>query len=300
MKIIIGAAPEVWASALKELLGPAGVDVHRYEQEKPLSKGEELLLIYTRPGYAVEAAIEAKEEIQPVIDVWTGEAKDFLDFLRRNRGKVKIVHGPTIFQYPKEFGEFCNKHFGISVSPDMLGPAEEPRAESPTAGVIAAQAVAASFELTDLAGELEASAIPLGHKPPSYVPDWASAYEELRGSTDSQPLKELEEENELLLLQLHQVQEELESYYLEAKELRDGASSMDTDELMSYAVMLEHQYSKLLKSRTWKLMAPVREATRLIKSLLRGKRVPRNRLPKRPHVLSDEPVGGRYGKRTRV
>jgi hypothetical protein len=329
MKIVIGAAPEAWVRALEEALGPSVADVHRYEQGKPLPTDEELLLIYTGPCYALEAAIEAKHEIESVIDGWTREAKDFLDFFRRNRGKVKIVNGPAILKHPKEFGEFCTGQFGISVPLDLLESAEAPRAKRPTAGVIAAQAAAASVELTDLTGELEASSIPLGQEPPRYTPEWRKACEEIHHLVEkkqevkekleekaahleeikpecekqTERIKELEEENELLLLQLHQVQEELESYYLEAKELREqrgGASSTDMDELLSYAVMLEHQYSKLLKSRTWKLMAPVREATRLIKSMLRGRRVPRNRLPKRPKVLADEPVGGRYGKRTRV
>ncbi len=38
-------------------------------------------------------------------------------------------------------------------------------------------------------------------------------------------LKEMEEENELLLLQLHQVQEELENYYLRNQELEKGQST---------------------------------------------------------------------------
>ena len=69
------------------------------------------------------------------------------------------------------------------------------------------------------------------------------------------------------------------------------------DELLSYAVKLEYDYIKLLRSRTWKVMAPVREVGRTVKSLLRGKRVPRNRLPKRPSALADEPIGGRHGNR---
>lgn len=120
------------------------------------------------------------------------------------------------------------------------------------------------------------------------------------GEREKFALKELEEENALLLLQLHQVQEELEGYYLETKENPGGISSIDMDELLSYSVMLEHHYTRLLKSRSWKLMAPLREAGRLVKSVLRGKRIPRNRLPNRPRILAGEPVGGLYGKRTRV
>jgi hypothetical protein len=299
MKIIIGAAPEKWTQALEELLKPAGLDLSRYRGEGALPKEEPFLLVYSRPEYMIEAAAAAGGEIHAAIDAWVGEAREFLRCFRQDRVRVGLVHGPSIFEAPHKFCDLCEKraHTPVELAIERV---TAPEADTSIAGVFAAQVVSGSVDVKDLAGELEAASSPLTQDPPRYVPDWGAAYEEIRDIKNTQPLKELEEENELLLLQLHQVQEELESYYLEAMELRGGASSMDTDELLSYAVMLEHQYSKLLKSRTWKLMAPVREVMRLVKSILRRKRVPRNRLPKRPGVLADEPVGGRFGKRTRI
>ena len=43
--------------------------------------------------------------------------------------------------------------------------------------------------------------------------------------TTDEKIKDLEEENELLLLQLHQVQEELEVYFLKCKELEGGVTN---------------------------------------------------------------------------
>jgi hypothetical protein len=42
-------------------------------------------------------------------------------------------------------------------------------------------------------------------------------------------LKDMEEENELLLLQLHQVQEELESYFLKCQDLRRVGALLRAD-----------------------------------------------------------------------
>ena len=47
-------------------------------------------------------------------------------------------------------------------------------------------------------------------------------------------LKDLEEENELLLLQLHQVQEELEVHFLKCKELEGGASQENANSGKQY------------------------------------------------------------------
>lgn len=379
MKIVLGAMPEVWADTLEKVLEPFGTEVHRFSQGSEIPQNEEVLLVYSRPEYAIEAAIVERNDIHEALEDWKQEAEALLQFFRRNRRQADMVHGPCVFDLSQEFCEFLDRRFHISISPADIAAVKRPEVDKTVFQVIAAQAVVASTELTDFVGELEASSQPIGSGPPLYLPQWTEAYlelhelekdkkqmliqlhqvqeelerhyleaKELRGQRDEQkndlekmtterdqnaqkvkvletelekksveigklskeldklkqeniqPNKELEEENELLLFQLHQVQEKLEIYYLEVKELQGCASSMDMDELLSYAVMLEHQYTKLLKSRSWKLMAPIREAGRLLKSLLRRKRVPRNRLPKRPKVLDSEPVGGRYGKRTRV
>lgn len=312
MKIVIGATAESWMKVLTDVLSQADIDVSQYAQsEKSLSE-DALLLMYSRPEYAIEEAITAGGDIQSAIESWNREAGEMLKLFRHNRKRVHIIHGPSVFDRWDEFYDFVHKTFGMAKPAVDVHTIDLPDSDNEMARVLAKQTAASSLELTDLAGELEASSVLVGQDPPRYTVDWENAYDEFRTlesqandqeNRNEQNIKEIEEENELLLLQLHQVQEELEAYYLEAKDLREqrgGASSMYLDELLTYTVKLEHEYTKLLKSRTWKVMAPVREVSRLVKSLVRGKRVPRNRLPKRPGVMSDEPVGGRYGKRTIV
>ncbi|MFP4421491.1 MAG: hypothetical protein ACLFRG_13200 [Desulfococcaceae bacterium] len=343
MKILIGATPASWWGRVSEGLSASGL-VASALVDHGSALSEATLLVYSRPEYAVEAAVADGGSVEEAAEAWTRDARMILELFRRNRSRVTVVHGPTLIAFPERFTGWAREAIGLTL-------ASPPRASEPVSGtdslarVIAAQAVAASSELRDLAGELEACAVPFTDEPPGYEASWAEGCAELsfmrlrtqelvqrieavqtekhraldevrercaeleaaqksandRAERDGH-VKELEEENELLLLQLHQVQEELESYYLEAKELRERqgqASARDQDELTGYALMLEHLYLKLLRSRTWKVLAPVREVSRLLKSLLRGKRMPRNRLPNRPAALGDEPVGGFYGKRTK-
>lgn len=72
--------------------------------------------------------------------------------------------------------------------------------------------------------------------------------------------------------------------------------------LQTYASEIESRYRSVLASRTWRVMAPVREMMRLAKGFLRGKRIPRSSMPKWPasnlketeHLLTGI-IGGAQG-----
>lgn len=83
-------------------------------------------------------------------------------------------------------------------------------------------------------------------------------------------LEELKEENELLLLQLHQVQEELESYYLTNLDLEKKASKQSKLEkenrvLQQRAQVLSQKIDNMRHSKSWKLTKPLRGFTKLFK-----------------------------------
>lgn len=332
MKAVLGATPDALAERIRGGLAVAGMETVALESDSPLPSGS-CLLIYSRPEYTVEAAVESGASVDEALEAWSHDAHRIVDLFRRNRPRVTVVHGPSLLSKPDAFDRWAQETLGRSLSVREPSPASTAHAAA-LHGLLAAQRVSASPELRDLTGELEACAVPLDGEPPEFPVRWEDAYRELQAARatarevqaaektardlqqaldtatkrqkehevrDGQ-IRELEEENELLLLQLHQVQEELESYYLEARELREKhghATARDEDELTGYALMLEHLYLKLLRSRTWKLLAPLREVSRLLKSVIRRKRMPRNRLPDRPALLHDEPIGGFYGRRTR-
>lgn len=87
--------------------------------------------------------------------------------------------------------------------------------------------------------------------------------------------REIQEENDEILLQLHKVQELLEHEYLAR------------DEIVTFALTLEKRYEGVLKSKSWAVMKPIRLLGRGLRRLFRGRRVPRNALPKRPASIAE-------------
>lgn len=362
-----------------------------------------VLFLYSRPEYVLQHAITYDEDIEVQIGAWEQTARVMLKSFKKHRDRTVLVHGPTALSLPKEFTALCRDRLELDLPDDLVFARSAAALEksSTLSKTVAAQWAAASHELREISGELEACAVPLGDAPPEFFSSAREAAREYQVlnerileleqakvslenlQQDSRQLKdaeeenellllqlhqvqeelesyyleaanrkellaennrelekrqqendallaklhtaetslaekqkslvdvkkqetqtvsqvhELEEENELLLMQLHQVQEELESYYLEAKSLREKNSSITTyemTELAEYAKQLEKKYIMLLKSRSWKIMAPTREIGRLIKSVVRRKRVPRNRFPKRPEIM-DRIVGERPAKR---
>lgn len=102
---------------------------------------------------------------------------------------------------------------------------------------------------------------------------------EKKANATEQARSELAQENELLLLQLHQVQEELEIYHMKLKAANDKLRNAE-NEIRSYGQQLRSSKAKLesmerkLKfrerrirymeeSRSWKITAPLRNAIKL-------------------------------------
>ena len=91
-----------------------------------------------------------------------------------------------------------------------------------------------------------------------------------QGSDMEHEIKDLQEENELLLLQLHQVQEELESYYLRNLELENrGDYRPAFSEANSRR--LQHRYKLMRESTSWRITAPMRV---IVRKLLRKSPAP--------------------------
>jgi hypothetical protein len=88
-------------------------------------------------------------------------------------------------------------------------------------------------------------------------------------------IRQQAEENELLLLQLHQVQEELESYFLKAQDTHQGLESFERQNaaLESQLISLQQQNAELISARDHQstrvdeLQQQIDHKTRLIKDL---------------------------------
>lgn len=72
---------------------------------------------------------------------------------------------------------------------------------------------------------------------------------------------------------------------------RNHRLSKDLEETAKYALTLQGKIQALLKSRTWRMMAPIREMSRLAKGVIRRQRVPRTELPEAPPALRRDKGG---------
>ncbi|MFW5880469.1 MAG: hypothetical protein ACOCU9_02435 [Spirochaetota bacterium] len=334
MKVLIGRTVAAHTDPIATTLTASGVDAADYGtdlsaladhlQREP---DDRCLLCYSRPEYAVARAMILGEDVAAAVDQWTEQARAVADLYVQNRANCILVDCLNASARPKQFATLMKSRLGVSINGDQttaLCPTPEPL---PTYAVLAAQWPANSQSVSELAGQLEACADPLGDGGPEYTSPPDKSYAVYKNVlSDNGTLgnnKELEEENELLILQLHQVQEELERYYLDTIDLKEDLAKAQEQletatarlprlesettrlqrdlttirsekdslhaqarELAKYALAMEKMADHFLRSTSWKVTVPIRVIGRFIKRVLRRKRVSRSRFPERPHAMT--------------
>src|SRR6056297_1864303 len=105
MKIVLGAMPAVWVDTLEKVLEPSGTEVQRYSQGSEIPDNDEILLVYSRPEYAIEAAIVDEKNIHEAIEGWIQEAEVLLQYFRQNRRRTSMLHGPCVFDLSQKVCE---------------------------------------------------------------------------------------------------------------------------------------------------------------------------------------------------
>lgn len=287
-----GGAPTVVpvGSALTETLLAAWV-AQRHDVQT--------ILFHTAPEKAMAVAMEQGVEPTAALHQWEITAAQLLQVHRRNRVRSRVINVDRALSAPSEFLRVCRQHLGLglasvseSASPDVpAGPSRQ----DPVYELIAAQMVAQSDEALDLARELDASALPMGHRSEPGHADCLRAYEAInsvreelageraaRESAESRA-QELKQENEEMLAQLHQVQEELEAYFIRARDEekkwkaaekrlkeRDSKAKEFFQAKKTQQARAEHYRNRLAavhKSTSWKVTTPLR----VIKRLLTGR-----------------------------
>ena len=216
--------PLLEAAGLSE---PARAEAAHEEVEARLREADTpaALLFCTRPESLLIEAMEQDGDPAARLDAWLDSARTLLQAYRRNRRSAVIVDVDEALAAPDAFLDACARRFSLAVPETTPAPAQaegEASTPDPVHALIAAQWAAASSDVAPLLEELEASRTPLAASSIQPATDSATAwqtYRELCGrAADESCVQDLQEENELLLLQLHQVQEELETYYLEAQD----------------------------------------------------------------------------------
>lgn len=295
MKIIVAGTPQARSEEIAELLSGAdgegpeieslGTEFNAEDLSRRLQTEKDLaaVLLYALPEYVAEAAVARDGDVDEALAAWRRAAEGILSVREKAESRTVVLNGQSVTESPETIVPLVSERLGLAlaVREDAGGmvASQQRNEHAPLQAILAAESVQASVELANAARSLEAATIPVSDEPIEFTTDWRAA---------QKAYQQLIEQKDLRERQLSQVQEALERYYLEAKELRDdcgGGSSDDVDELAAYALQLERQYMRLLHSRSWKLLAPIREGGRLVKGILRRKRVPRNRLPRRPRLL---------------
>ena len=295
MKIIVSGTPRARSEHIAALLSSVAgiseeieclgvpVDAESVFRRIDEEHGLAVLLLYVPPEGVVEAAIAEHGDVDDALSFWSSTAKRLLQIQQRVGARSVVLEGQRAANSPQAALALVSKRFELDLRVEEVALRPAARADGddpdPLRAALAAQRIRESAEVWQLGHALKSAQCELPGADSDRASDWRAAlvfYQRLLADKDSGDRR------------LDQVQEALERYYLEAKELRDdcgGAHSSQVQDLVRYALELERDYMKLLRSRTWKAMAPLREAGRLVKRIVRRRPVPRNRLPSRPDLL---------------
>lgn len=227
----------------------------------------QVLLVYDRPEVSVAKAVGEGEGPTESLKKWQNQVEAILNAYRSERRKVHLVSAEQIAQNPVSFADAIKKHIGLDGS-NRLPPCEYQLDKSlEIYQLVGHQMVLQTDRARKLAEEFEASSIPLGERFDSPVFDCERIFRSVKpGVIAEDSLTDLENENELLLIQLHQVQEELESYYLENQE--EAIRSQKLEDLLKEKERELWQYIRTLhqlrQSRSWRITKPLRVMTKLL------------------------------------
>jgi hypothetical protein len=236
------------------------------------SERTQALYTYARPEYAVAQAMADGAAPEDALREWQAAINKMLAEFRPKRRHSLLVEATSAL-----------RQAGAPVpgqptrTPAASAKALETTGDiSPMHLALATLAVYQTSDIRDLLGELAASTAPLPgwDKPPQLdlqliqqsLRTTRQAHEALEAelTTTQAQLKDHQEENELLLLQLHQVQEELERYYLRNLELEQKTKSKQPGEEEQSIRSLERRIHLIEHSTSWRLTTPLRLLTRIL------------------------------------
>ncbi|QAU35534.1 hypothetical protein [Janthinobacterium sp. 17J80-10] len=234
---------------------------------KTFDKQTRFILVYSSPEAAVGSMLENREAPPDNIDAeiasWVSLNAEILRFYHRNRERCTLVNATAVMQAPASLIEQVRADFGLHALPADFAP--EQNQFSAVTGCLAKALVEDYSEAAALYQELESAAdlslsqaaTPAATAQQAWqdyinlrkqLANLAQAQQHQTGQLDGLQAEyaalkkakqghkltsaELAKENELLLLQLHQVQEELESNFKKQEERtkeRDEQAKLATD-----------------------------------------------------------------------
>jgi len=259
------------------------VELNAEALEVRLQKDSEvhLLLFFRSPLPLLSEGMKQGRTPDDILSDWVQTTKALLAVIRRYRRRMTLIETTHASLHPTDFIQRLSQRLGLSLT--CAAQAETRRLEDGDAMhlLIAQAAVQGNPHARQLASELQATALPIGSEDclrPTAASAWAAFQECLeRVEAKSEEQSDLKEENELLLLQLHQVQEELESYYLENRsfdrihdKLQHEIETLKRELQEAKEEMWIHRRAAhyMRNSISWRITRPLR----VLLGLVRGKR----------------------------
>lgn len=187
----------------------------------------EFLALITSPRELIARTL-GKSDPDLLLETWIASARCVLTLAHRFRSRVRVLLAQDCLDYPREFEAFLRGEIGVAAASPHPVQKKIPALEQALAQLI----VAKHQEAKRLDAELFAASHPLGDNVSGMHQEQINLGEataELSSLRSSPALHDLTTENELLLKQLHQVQEELEHYFLEARRLENSAKKHDSE-----------------------------------------------------------------------
>ena len=187
-----------------------------------------LLLLVPIPSLAVARMLAQGTAPEKALGAWMESVQSVLQVVRPQRRRVTLVFAEAALAAPQAFLDALSQRLQLQLNP--VG-AHDQRREMPGAllRMMAENAIRQSAEARQIATELEASALPVESVEFAAGVAIEEVFQEYSEGNEvsARAAGELREENELLLAQLHQVQEELESKFLQAQQLEGKLAEVE-------------------------------------------------------------------------
>jgi hypothetical protein len=253
------------------------------------------ILFYEAPQKRMAEAIGRGESLQAAISEYKNYAASILQHYRGHRRQLTMLDSEATLSNPNQAIKAIEKHTSVRCANPVSLPNRSLLANADVlAHMTATSAVHEHYDLKLLVNELEAGSVILpSHEAPSHSQRLLELRDELETAAKDSRCKE--SENELLLLQLHQIQEELETYYNKYQELENSiaalrdssskeietyynkyqelensiaalrdSSSKEIETYYNKYQELENSIAALRDSTSWKLTAPLRRFAGII------------------------------------
>lgn len=197
------------------------------------------LLLFSRAESALCQSLLRKEDAGKFLDAWRVASRQLLQFQRRHRQRTVLLDAAMLGRRPVAFADVC-RHLDIP-PPEQVVDAVSPAAVPVLVRLVAERLISTQPELRALQAELEASALPLDGTdaaPPLQATEligglldyFQQSADFRQQSADFRQLqeqaarleasyKDATQEGELLLMQVHQMQEELAASLAKCQEL---------------------------------------------------------------------------------